>query len=56
MAQVQQIYARLFTHTDVATSLLLKQDLVDTEFVRERGCFGAVNFGSQIAATVNFGN
>src|SRR5271155_3626807 len=32
MAQVQQIYARLFTHIDVATSLLLKQDLVDAEF------------------------
>ena len=31
MAQVQQIYARLFTHIDVATSLLLKQDLVDAE-------------------------
>ena len=29
MAQVQQIYARLFTHIDVATSLLLKQDLVE---------------------------
>jgi hypothetical protein len=26
MAQVQQIYARLFTHIDAATSLLLKQD------------------------------
>ena len=36
MAQVQQIYARLFTHVDVATSLLLKQDLVDAEFVREQ--------------------
>jgi hypothetical protein len=36
MAQVQQIYARLFTHIDVATSLLLKQDLVDAEFVREQ--------------------
>jgi hypothetical protein len=36
MAQVQQIYARLFIHTDVATSLLLKQDLVDAEFVREQ--------------------
>jgi hypothetical protein len=32
MAQVQQIYARLFSHIDVATSLLLKQDLVDAEF------------------------
>jgi hypothetical protein len=32
MAQVQQIYARLFTHIDVATSLLLKQDLIDAEF------------------------
>jgi hypothetical protein len=31
-----QIYARLFTHIDVATSLLLKQDLVDAEFVREQ--------------------
>jgi hypothetical protein len=31
MARVQQIYARLFTHIDVATSLLLKQDLVDAE-------------------------
>jgi hypothetical protein len=31
MAQVQQIYARLFAHIDVATSLLLKQDLVDAE-------------------------
>jgi hypothetical protein len=36
MAQVQEIYARLFTHIDVATSLLLKQDLVDAEFVREQ--------------------
>src|SRR5439155_24639349 len=36
MAQVQQIYARLFTHIDDATSLLLKQDLVDAEFVREQ--------------------
>jgi hypothetical protein len=37
MAQVQQIYARLFTHIDVATSLLLKQDLVDAKVVaRER--------------------
>jgi hypothetical protein len=36
MAQVQQIYARLFTHVDIATSLLLKQDLVDAEFVREQ--------------------
>jgi hypothetical protein len=36
MAQVQQIYARLFSHIDVATSLLLKQDLVDAEFVREQ--------------------
>jgi hypothetical protein len=36
MAQVQQIYPRLFTHIDVATSLLLKQDLVDVEFVREQ--------------------
>jgi hypothetical protein len=36
MAQVQQIYARLFTHVDVATSLLLKQDLVDAEFVRTK--------------------
>ena len=36
MAQVQQIYARLFVHIDVATSLLLKQDLVDAEFVREQ--------------------
>ena len=36
MAQVQQIYARLFAHIDVATSLLLKQDLVDAEFVREQ--------------------
>src|ERR1700733_2721511 len=36
MAQVQQIYARLFTHIEVATSLLLKQDLVDAEFVREQ--------------------
>jgi hypothetical protein len=36
MAQVQQIYARLFTRIDVATSLLLKQDLVDAEFVREQ--------------------
>jgi hypothetical protein len=36
MAQVQQIYARLFTHIDIATSLLLKQDLVDAEFVREQ--------------------
>jgi hypothetical protein len=36
MAQVQQIYARLFTRIDAATSLLLKQDLVDAEFVREQ--------------------
>src|SRR5271168_2226593 len=36
MAQVQQIYAHLFTHIDAATSLLLKQDLVDAEFVREQ--------------------
>ena len=36
MAQVQQIYARLFTHIDITTSLLLKQDLVDVEFVREQ--------------------
>jgi hypothetical protein len=36
MAQVQQIYARLFSHIDVATSLLLKQDLVDAEFAREQ--------------------
>ena len=36
MVQVQQIYARLFTHIDTATSLLLKQDLVDAEFVREQ--------------------
>jgi hypothetical protein len=36
MAQVQQIYARLFTHIDLAMSLLLKQDLVDAEFVREQ--------------------
>ena len=36
MAQVQQIYAHLFAHIDVATSLLLKQDLVDAEFVREQ--------------------
>ena len=36
MAQVEQIYARLFTHIDVATSLLLKQGLVDAEFVREQ--------------------
>ena len=36
MAQVQQIYARLFAHIDVATSLLLKQDLVDAEFVRKQ--------------------
>jgi hypothetical protein len=36
MAQVQQIYARLFTHIDIATSLPLKQDLVDAEFVREQ--------------------
>ena len=36
MAQVQQIYARLFAHIDVATSMLLKQDLVDAEFVREQ--------------------
>jgi hypothetical protein len=36
MAQVQQIYARLFAHIDAATSLLLKQDLVDAEFVREQ--------------------
>jgi hypothetical protein len=36
MAQVQQIYARLFAYIDVATSLLLKQDLVDAEFVREQ--------------------
>jgi hypothetical protein len=35
MAQVQQIYACLFAHIDVATSLL-KQDLVDAEFVREQ--------------------
>jgi hypothetical protein len=33
---VQQIYARLVTHIDAATSLLLKQDLVDAEFVREQ--------------------
>jgi hypothetical protein len=26
MAPVQQIYARLFTHTDLATSLFLKQE------------------------------
>jgi hypothetical protein len=31
MARVERIYARLFTHIDVATSLLLKQDLVDAE-------------------------
>jgi len=36
MAQVQQIYARLFAHIDVAKSLLLKQDLIDAEFVREQ--------------------
>jgi hypothetical protein len=36
MAQVQQIYARLFARIDVATSLLLKQDLLDAEFVREQ--------------------
>ena len=36
MAQVQQIYARLFMHIDAATLLLLKQDLVDAEFVREQ--------------------
>jgi hypothetical protein len=36
MAQIQQIYARLVTHIDAATSLLLKQDLVDAEFVREQ--------------------
>jgi hypothetical protein len=36
MAQVQQIYAHLFAHIDVATSLLLKQDLIDAEFVREQ--------------------
>src|SRR5436309_15732367 len=36
MVQVQQIYAHLFTHIDLATSLLLKQDLVDAEFVREQ--------------------
>ena len=36
LAQVQQIYARLFMHIDAATSLLLKQDLVDAEFVREQ--------------------
>ena len=36
MAQVQQIYARLFTHIDITTSLLLKQDLVDVEFVKQR--------------------
>jgi hypothetical protein len=35
MAQVQQIYARLFAHMDVATSLLLMQTLVDVELVRE---------------------
>ena len=27
---------RLFTHINVATSLLLKQDLIDAEFVREQ--------------------
>ena len=36
MAQIQQIYARLITHIDAATSPLLKQDLVDVEFVREQ--------------------
>jgi hypothetical protein len=36
LAQVQQIYARLFMHIDAATSLLLKQNLVDAEFVREQ--------------------
>ena len=36
MAQLEQIYTRLFTHIDVATSLLLKQDLIDAEFVREQ--------------------
>ena len=33
MAQIQQIYVCLFSHIDVATSLLLKQDLVN---VREQ--------------------
>jgi hypothetical protein len=36
MTQVEQIYARLFMHIDAATSLLLKQDLVDAEFIREQ--------------------
>jgi hypothetical protein len=34
MAQAEQIYARLFRHADAVTSLLLKQDLVNAEFVR----------------------
>ena len=34
MAQTREIYARLFRYVDAATSLLLKQDLVNAEFIR----------------------
>jgi hypothetical protein len=34
MAQAREIYARLFRCVDAATSLLLKQELIDTEFIR----------------------
>ena len=34
MAQTRKIYAHLLTHVNLATSLLLKQELIDTEFIR----------------------
>ena len=56
MAQVQQIYARLFTHIDVATLLLLKQDLVDAEFVREQNqrIFAKLNCHSRCSIDAKF--
>jgi hypothetical protein len=34
MTQIREIYIRLFVQVDAATSLLLKQDLIDAEFIK----------------------